>query len=173
MGFWISAFRGQQAPGAEASSTAGRGSVLHERCSPTAAKRWSRARLVAATQVSTSQWVLDKSQQRGKLEVKPGSQAGGSGSSSEGYMARHRHGCNSSGKGKEGVSELKKAPEWLWGAPMRLLNAFSWSRLLSRLTQGHITAPWPKAARQSSWPSRIYWSQPTSCSLPSPFSAQS
>lgn len=101
------------------------GSVLRKRPGPTAAKWPSRAGLVASTRISTSQWLLDKSQWRGKHEVKPGSQTGRSVSSSEGYMARHRHGCNSSGKGKEGVSEFKKAPVWFWGAPVRLLTAFS------------------------------------------------
>lgn len=68
----------------------------------------SRADLVAATTVSTSQRLLYKSQCGGKSGVKPGSQAGRSESSLEGYMARHKHGYNRYGKGKEGISELKK-----------------------------------------------------------------
>lgn len=126
--FWgaagASCAAGEGKLGAEVGSTAGRGSVLHKRPSPTAAKQQSRAGLVAATRVNTSQWLLDRSQWRGKSEIKSGSQAGGSGSSSERYMARHRHGCNSSGKGKEGVSKLKKSSWVMLGSPNEISYSF-------------------------------------------------
>lgn len=168
---------GEGKPAAEAGSTAGRGSVVHKRHGPTAAKQQSRAGLVAATGVSTTQWLLDKSQWWGKSEVSWEVKLEDQDLHQRGTCQGIGMAATSQERAKKECQRLKKLPsgagETKWDfLPLshEAVSSAAWPKVIPLLALS--TGCQTHRARQDSWPSLIHWSESVSYSLTSPFSAQ-